>query len=412
MLAKRGGAVTERLYYHDSFLREFDAQVVSCERDQANKTEAPRWKVVLDRTAFYPTSGGQPHDTGRLGEANVVEVVDAEEGENVVHYTTAAVAPGRVHGEIDWSRRIDHMQQHTGQHLLSAAFVELFQFPTVSFHLGRDYSTIDLQAPSIVPRHLEEAERRTNQIIFENRVVTIRFGTAEELAEAGIRKKVDREGVLRAIEVEGFDRQPCGGTHLARTGQAGILLLRKMERRRDAWRVEFVCGYRALTTARADFGTLTQAASLLSCGLPDVPAGIAKMIEERRSLHGAAKRLEERLAEHEARELITKGIVKGSEAGAGRIVVSDVIDDATPAYLGLLAAKIVGEANAIALLATSTGHVVFAQTKGGVADMGGLLRDSLKEFGGKGGGGKDFAQGSVEAAHLGSAIERAKKAIA
>ena len=248
--------MTERLYYHDSFLREFDAQVLSCEREDANPSanaaaENPRWRVVLDRTAFYPTSGGQPHDTGKLGEANVLEVADAEDGEAIVHYTSAPVKPGHVRGEIDWARQIDHMQQHTGQHLLSAAFIELFHFPTVSFHLGRDVSTIDLQAPSIVPRHLEEAEHLTNEIIFEDREVVIRFGTAAELAEEGIRKKVDREGVLRVIEVDRFDRQPCGGTHLARTGQAGMLLLRKMERRRDSWRVEFVCGYRALATSRA-----------------------------------------------------------------------------------------------------------------------------------------------------------------
>jgi len=387
--------VTERLYYNDSFLREFDAKVISCERENKStgaRDESSRWRVVLDRTAFYPTSGGQPHDLGTLGDANVVEVVDADDGRTVVHYTSAAVEPGQVRGKVDWARRIDHMQQHTGQHLLSAAFVELFNFPTVSFHLGREASAIDLEAPSIVPRHLEEAERRTNEIIFEDRVVRIRFGTAEELLEAGIRKSVDREGVLRAIEVEGFDRQPCGGTHLSRTGQAGMLLLRKLERRREAWRVEFVCGFRALGAARGDFAALSQAASFMSCGLPDVPPGITKMMEERRALLGAAKNLEARLAEHEARGLLAKNEAANSE----RAIVVAVIEEASAPYLALLAAKIVGDAKAVALLASQTGgHVVFAQTKGGGADMGGLLRDALKEFGGKGGGAKDFAQGSV-----------------
>ena len=154
------------------------------------------------------------------------------------------------------------MQQHTAQHLLSAAFIELFGFQTVSFHLGKEISTIDLAAPDIVPRQLETAERRTNEIIFEDRPVVIRFGTAQELAESGIRKRVDREGILRAIEIEGFDRQPCGGTHLARTGQAGLILLRKLERTREHSRIEFVAGYRALTAARADFATLTQAATI------------------------------------------------------------------------------------------------------------------------------------------------------
>jgi alanyl-tRNA synthetase len=403
--------VTERLYYQGSFVRDFDAQVLSCE--QEGEGENARWRVILDRTAFYPTSGGQPHDTGKLGDAKVVEVVDADDGKEVVHYTSTPVRPGQVHGEIDWARRIDHMQQHTGQHLLSAAFVELFHFPTVSFHLGRDVSTIDLDAPSIVPRHLEEAEQRTNEIILEDRVVTIRFGTAEEFAEAGIRKKVDREGVLRAIEVEGFDRQPCGGTHLERTGQAGMLLLRKLERRRESWRVEFVCGFRALATARADYAALTQAGALLSCGLPEAPSVITKLIEDRRAMHGAAKRLEERLAEHEARTLVTQSSTNAAGAPGAARVVSAAIDEATPAYLALLAAKITAEANVVAVLASrSTGHVAFAQTKGGAVDMGKLLRETLKDFGGKGGGSRDFAQGSLASASDAEALlARAKKAL-
>jgi alanyl-tRNA synthetase len=392
---------TERLYYRDSFLREFDAQVISCEKD------GERWKIVLDRTAFCPTSGGQPHDMGKLGDVPVIEVSDAEQ--KVVHYASAAVPVGPVHGVIDWARRIEHMQQHTGQHLLSAAFIELFGFQTVSFHLGKEISTIDLDTPAVKPEHLEKAERRVNEVIFEDKPVVIRFGTAEELAEAGIRKKVEREGILRAIEVEGFDRQPCGGTHLERTGQAGLLLIRKLERRRDQCRVEFVCGFRALAAARSDFSTLTQAASLLSCGLAEVPAVLGKLIEERRAQHGAVKRLEERLAEHEARELLA------SATGTGGVrVIATALEEATPGYLGLLAAKLVDEANVVALLATrASGHVVFAQTKGLPHDMGALLRDALKQFGGKGGGPKDFAQGTVaEAAKVADVIAYAAKALA
>lgn len=377
--------MTDRLYYRDSFLREFDARVVSCEK------VGDRWKVTLDRTAFYPTSGGQPHDTGQLGGVAVVEVEDAED--HIVHYTSAEIPAGPVHGEIDWARRLDHMQQHTGQHLLSSAFIELFKFPTVSFHLGRELSTIDLDAPSIVPRHLEEAERRVNEIIFQDLPVVIQFGTAEELAEAGIRKKVERQGVLRAIDIEGVDLQPCGGTHLARTGQAGLLLIHKLERSRDRWRIEFVCGHRALAAARGDFATLTQAASLLSCGLPDVPAILTKTIEERRALHASVKRMEERLAELEAQRLLGET----EQTGVGEVrVVSEALAEATPGYLGLLAAKIVAAGGAVALLASrETGHVVFAQTKGLAGDMGALLRETLKEFSGKGGGPKDFAQGSM-----------------
>lgn len=377
--------MTERLYYGDSFLREFDAEVLSCEREGA------RWRVTLDRTAFYPTSGGQPHDTGTLGGAKVLEVADTEDGK-IVHYTAAELPAGPVTGRIDWPRRFDHMQQHTGQHLLSAVFIDLFGFHTVSFHLGKEISTIDLEAPSIVPRHIEEAEQRTNEIIFEDRVVKVRYGTAEELAEAGIRKKVEREGVLRAVEIDGIDRQPCGGTHLARTGQAGMLLLRKLERRRDVWRLEFVCGMRALTTARADYASLWHAATLLSCGASDVPGVIGKTLEERRATHGLAKRMEGRLAEHEARALLA-----GASAGTNgtRLVVA-AMDDATPSYLTLLAARLVGEGGTMAVLGErSGGHLVFAQPRGAEGDMGALARMVFGEFGGKGGGAKDFAQGAL-----------------
>jgi alanyl-tRNA synthetase len=368
--------------------------------------EGPRWRVILNKTAFYPTSGGQPHDLGTLGGAQVVEVVEAPganaaaapdasiatDPHHVVHYTTAEVPPGPVHGQIDWPRRLDHMQQHTAQHLLSAAFLELFRFQTVSFHLGKEISTIDLAAPSVVTRQLEAAERRTNEIIFEDRPVEIRFGTAQELAESGIRKKVDREGILRAIAIEGFDRQPCGGTHLASTGQAGLILLRKLERSRDHWRIEFVAGYRALTAARGDFAKLTESATQLSCALQDVPAGIAKNIEERRANTSAVKRLEERLATLEVRALLQQN----PETASGVRLIVATPPEATPAYLALVATKLTAEKNVIVLLASrESGHVVAARSANLTQDLGTTLRESLKEFQGKGGGAKHFAQGAL-----------------
>jgi alanyl-tRNA synthetase len=400
--------MTERLYYHDSYLKEFDATVVSCDRvggregDGASEA-AERWRVVLDRTAFYPTSGGQPHDLGTLGGASVVEVADADAGGHVVHYTAADVPAGPVRGRVDWARRFDHMQQHTAQHLLSAAFIELFKLQTVSFHLGEEICTIDLikgdlKAASVTQAQLDEAERRTNAIIFEDRVVEIRFGTAEELAAEGVRKSVERQGVLRAIRVEGFDFQPCGGTHLARTGQAGVVLIRGIERRRDAVRVEFVAGGRALATARRDFATLSEAATILTCGMPEVPAGVAKLNEERRDRQSALKKVEDRLADLEAAKLIAEKSAPG--AGAARIVTS-TIDDGSPSYLALLAAKTVARgdtyAPVIAVLAGSGGHVTLAQTKGGPHHMGIALRSVLGRFPGKGGGAKDFAQATLAA---------------
>lgn len=392
----------ERLYYDDSFLHEFDAQVLACE------PEAARWRVRLDRTAFYPTSGGQPFDTGHLGAAAVVEVVDGENGE-ITHFTDQPVAAGAVHGTIDWPRRFDHMQQHTAQHMLSAAFIELFKFQTVSFHLGRGISTIDLVAPSIAPRQLEEAERRVNEIIFDDRSIAVRYGTAEELAAQGIRKKVDREGTLRVIDIDGFDRQPCGGTHLARTGQAGMLLVRRCERQKQNWRVEFVAGWRALAAARGDFVTLRQAAEHLGCGIAELPENVRKIQEERRTSQHDAKKLTERLAELEAADLLARH-TESSHDGKHRIIVF-IFDDAAASYLAILAAKIVATPNIRVILASRAATaIVLAQSAGLDGDMGALLRELLAPVGGKGGGSKVFAQGSVTDAATVEGIVNAARA--
>ncbi len=378
--------MTERLYYTDSFLHEFDARVISCE------PRGGHFDVVLDRTAFYPTSGGQPNDTGRLGEIAVVDVMEREDGA-IVHVTDSAVAIGPVRGVVDWARRFDHMQQHTGQHLLSAAFVELFHFPTASFHLGSEISTIDLGTPTLSSKQTEEAERRTNQIIFEDRTVEVQFGTREELAASGVRKEVDREGVLRAICVRDFDMQPCGGTHVGRTGQVGLVALRKIEKQKRAWRVEFVCGGRALRAAREDFAGLSDAARILSCGAAEVPAMLTNALEERKQAQRAKEILQKALAVHEARELLST--TPCGSGGTARVVMH-VFENAEPGYLRMVATNVVAEAGVQALLATRLGgHVVFAQTPGLAADMNALLRESLQAAGGKGGGTRDFAQGSV-----------------
>src|SRR6266852_3145329 len=243
---------TRRLYYGDSFVREFDGQVLSCEPEVHNG--APAWAVVLDSTGLYPTSGGRPHDLGKLGDANVLDVRDEED--EIVHVTDRELQPGSVHGCIDWTRRLDHMQQHTGQHLLSAMFQERYGRPTVSFHLWSDFCTIDLRGPEPTEEILEGAERAANQAISEDRDIAVRYGTAEEFGGLGVRKEVQRSGILRAVEIEGADLQPCGGTHVKSTAQIGIILVRGRAKMRQDWRVEFVCGHRASRVARHDFRLL------------------------------------------------------------------------------------------------------------------------------------------------------------
>jgi alanyl-tRNA synthetase len=387
--------MTDRLYYRDSFLAEFDARVLS------STPSGDRQLVRLDRTAFYPDSGGQPFDTGRLAHVAVLEVSEDDSGE-ILHLTDVPVPEGLIHGAIDWPRRFDHMQQHTGQHLLSAIFLELFGYATVSFHLGRGISAIDLAAPGVSPDELARAEQRVNQIIFEDRPVSVRFGTRDELAAAGVRKEVQREGILRAIEIEGVELQPCGGTHVARTGQIGLTLLRKCEKQKRNWRVEFVCGGRALSVAREDRRLLLEAARTLGGAPADVPALLASACDDRRATDRQRKELESRLAIYEARALWNESPV----AGDGPRIVRRILESADAGYLRLLATRIVECGPGVALLAARpAGHVVFAQTPGLPGDMNAVLRSALAGAGGKGGGTRDFAQGSCPDAAVPGRLE-------
>ena len=377
--------MTDRLYYRDSFLREFEARVVKLEPGDAGRA-----RVWLDQTVFYPTSGGQPNDLGTLDGVAVLDVF--EEGDDIVHLLERAPAGERLKGEIDWPRRFDHMQQHTGQHVLSAAFVRLFKFPTVSFHLGRDLCTIDLATPSLGRRQLEAAEELANQAIFEDRSVHIRFPTDAEATEMGLRRPAEQSGGLRVIEIDDFDRCPCGGTHVARTGQIGLILARGTEKVKQNIRVEFVCGGRSLRAARASHASLTEAARLLTTGPQELPSVLRKQFDERRAAERQRQQLLERLAEDEARSLLSEA----EKLGERRLVVK-VLEEADAAYLRLLGARLVKEPQ-VQLLLASRGEpvaVVFAQTPGLEADMNALLREILQKVGGKGGGSRDFAQGAL-----------------
>src|SRR6266550_7191548 len=293
--------MTERLYSHDPFLYEFDGEIT----EVVPATEINhRHGVFLDRTAFYPTSGGQVHDTGWISsdsaKLRVAEVVEAEDG-RVVHYLEADKPPERgtrIRGLIDPARRRDHMQQHSGQHVLSAAFIRLFDMPTVSFHMGDDYCSIDLESPALSAQQVEQAELLANQIVQENRPVEIKFVTQEEAQNLGLRKapRTDKDE-LRLIDIQEFDLSACGGTHVRGTGQIGCILLRKTERVRQGWRLEFVCGQWAVATARRDFTTLTEAAGLFSGHIFDVPQQVRKSLEEMRAVRKSSEHLLEALAE-------------------------------------------------------------------------------------------------------------------
>ncbi len=410
-------SMSDRLYYRDSFLYDFDAEV-------RETLDNPRPALILDRTAFYPTSGGQVHDTGSItlsdpnGHASklrVTEVADGEEG-RVVHYLESAlkeVEPGtRVRGQVDAARRRDHMQQHSGQHVLSAAFVRLFNLPTVSFHMADDYCSIDLDTATLTKEQIEAAERMANEIILENRAVGIRFVTREEAGMLGLRKvpATDRDE-LRIIDIHDFDLSACGGTHVNQTGQIGCIVLRKAERVRQGWRVEFLAGQRAVATARRDFTTLTEAAGMFSANIYDVPQQVRKSLDEIRSLRKEAEQWKEELAAAQAAAMLTE-----TPETNGRRVVVRTFADRDVGSIKLLAQKLTRIApNVIALLATTLPQpsLVFAQSSlmhaDSPLDMGALLRDTTGKLGGRGGGTKDMAQGGVPKA---DAIEAALAEVA
>src|ERR1700732_884982 len=305
---------TRRLYFDDSFLREFDAHVLSCEPEGHNGAAA--WAAALDSTGLYPTAGGQPHDLGKRGDANVLDVRDEED--EIVHITDRELKPGAIHGCIDWARRLDHMQQHTGQHLLSAMFQERFGRPTVSFHLGSDISTIDLRGEEPSEDILEGAERAANRVIFEDRPINVRYGTAGQLAELGVRKEVERAGILRAIEIEGADLQPCGGTHVKRTAQIGLTLVRRCTKMRQDWRVEFACGVRAERIARKDFLLLRRAAEQLSCAHDEVADSAGRAVSEREAHFKDYRSVLQRLAEAQGNLAVqAKPVGSGGWCGGG-----------------------------------------------------------------------------------------------
>jgi len=394
--------MTTRLYYHDSFLYDFEAEV-------REVTESPKPALILDRTAFYPTSGGQVFDTGVISTENenlkVTEVADAENGQ-VIHYLEApakSLQPGsKVRGQIDATRRRDHMQQHTGQHVLSAAFVRLFNMPTVSFHMGDDYCSIDLDisdldTPTLAKDQIEAAERLANEIIVENRPVAIRFVTREEAGKLGLRKLPPAErDELRLIDIRDFDLSACGGTHVNQTGQIGCVMLRKTERVRQGWRVEFIAGQRAVATSRRDFTTLTEAAALFSAHIYDVPQQARKSLDEIRSLRKQREQSQEELADAQAAALLAE-----TPESSGRKLVVRVFADRDMNLLKFLAQKLTRLApNVVALLATTSPQpsLVFAQSAGQPYDMGALLKQTLSKLGGRGGGSKDLAQGGVPSA--------------
>jgi len=374
--------MTTRLYYTDAYRTTFTAQIVERSADGR--------RVYLDQTAFYPTSGGQPHDLGSLGGVQVVDVVD--EDDRIGHVLAAPLprpAADAVAGSIDWTRRFDHMQQHTGQHLLSAVFEDLFAARTVSVHFGPETSTLDLEIESLSREQLVAAGERANAVVAEARHVTVSF---EDAATAsGLRKPSDRGGALRIVTIDSLDRSACGGTHVRSTSEIGPVLLRGTERVRQTMRVTFVCGQRALRRAGRDFDGLTQIASVLSSSLEDAPAAVAAQVERFTEVEAVRKRMDRELAKFRARERYDA--VRPNAAGVRWIVVRDAasmdeLRGLAQAALSLPKVVVVG------VIANPPSLLVAASDDSGI-EAGQVLKERLAHVGGRGGGSPRIAQGSL-----------------
>jgi len=369
---------TKRLYYEDAYLLEFDAEVVS--RTEHEGLPA----VVLDRTAFYPESGGQPWDRGTLGGVEVIRVLDLDGA--ILHVLKGEIAVGPVRGRVDRTARFDHMQQHTGQHILSQAFFETLQGETLSFHLGPDVSTLEIGLRGVSDAEWDRVEDRANAVIWEDREVKTYFVPEEKIGAVPLRRPPKKQGVLRVVEVDGFDYSACGGTHCRRTGEVGMIKLAGVEKIRGNMRFEFLCGGRALRDYRGKDRTVRKLAGAFSCSNGDVPAQVEKLAADQKTLKKKARRLAEQLAAFEARELI--------RTASGRLICG-VLEDKTPDEARSLALNIIkcGEFAVVYGAAGETqGHIIVARADSLQADLRQLVPAVAARVPVKGGGGPSLIE--------------------
>jgi len=390
--------VTTRLFWTDPYLVEFDARVL------ARREHEGRPAVVLDQTAFYAESGGQPSDAGTLQGVPVVSVL--EDGDSILHVLAAPVEGETVHGSVDAERRRDHRQQHHGQHLLSRALLDLHRADTIGFHLGREISTVDLDREISVSKALA-ACRRANEVVWEARPVRVRIVSQGEAAALGSPAAAHVGEMVRLVEVEGFDLNPCGGTHPLTTAEVGLVLVTSVERYKGGSRIGFVCGQRALALAERRNRTLDEVAALLQAPREELASAARQIVERLAEADKRVRDLGEKVLDAEADALL---------AGCSSFpaVLARVFEGRSPEELRILALKLVRRRPCVALLGSRTdkAHVVFAQSEGQLHDIPGLLRDAVGRLGGRGGGRGDVAQGGGDRLEaLDAAIEAAADAV-
>lgn len=373
--------ITKRLYYQDSHLLKFSAQVLSCQPFKQH------WAIVLDQTAFYPTGGGQPNDTGLLGSANLIDCID--ETDHIIHIVDSPVSE-TVDCQINYSRRLDHLQQHTGQHILSQAFIQTAKAETRGFHLGVESATIDLEIDQLTPELISKAEDLANQIIFENRPITIHL--TDEKEKFPLRKDTERESSIRIIEIADFDHSPCGGTHAKHTGEVGMIVIRSVERAKKMWRLEFLCGRRALLDYRLAHSSAMATAKLFSATRETTASLVAKLQQDYKDLQKHNRELLQIALSTEASSLYQASPINSKGIKVIKAVFNRDLEE-----LKILTHLLIAQNSVIALLATKveSPKVIFARSKDLDTDCGKLLSQFCKQFDGRGGGRPDFAQGGL-----------------
>ncbi len=363
---------THRLYYEDPYRVEFEAEIV--ERLVSENKPA----LVLDQTCFYPESGGQPSDQGTIEGVVVIKVV--EEGEKIIHVLEREVPAQRIKGKIDWTARFDHMQQHSGQHILSQAFYEILKGETLSFHLGAGSSTVEIGIVKIGEEELGRVEKRANAIIFEDRAIKTTSIDQEKIGEIPLRKPPKKEGLIRVVEVDGFDYSACGGTHCRRTGEIGLIKVTKWERIRNNLRFEFVCGWRALADYTLKNGIVRQLTGQFSVKEGDVLASVGKLAEDLKAARKLAKKSEEKLASFEAQEFMSRAEGK---------IIKQVFTEKTPDGAKFLALCIAKQGDFIVLFAAKSearSHLILAASENLKVDMRRLVPVISPGINGRGGG--------------------------
>lgn len=380
--------MTLKLYYDNPYMQEFTAEVVETGTDSSGTPY-----VVLDQTTFYPTGGGQPCDLGTIGN---IDVIDVEEVDGKLLHRLSEPFPAdadrNVYGRIDWQRRFDHMQQHTGQHLLSAAFEQLFDGETFGFHLGRDMVTVDIMLPELTQEMVDHVEQLANTIVFENRdVYATWFESEEELMMIPLRKPPKVTENIRIVTVDDFDYSACGGTHPYRTGEVGPIKVLAWSKHKGGNRVEFVCGWRTLKAMTEKQLVLRQLSRQLTSGEAELPSHIDRMLGEKKETDRALEEANGKLLQAQAGELLST-----AESVHGLQLISQTFDNLTMQQLQKLAQHLTSQDPAAIALLVSTGEkmqLVFARGSDVGVPMNDLLKVTLPLIEGKGGGSPAIAQG-------------------